>query len=330
MAVGVGSDPASRGAAGRTPSPASRTLQIEVARRFYLEDASKVVIAGELGISRFQVARLLQDARTTGVVRIFIEKLHATRDDLAAELLQAFDLRRATVLDTASDEAVEQRRAGLGALAGQELQAVLSADDVLGLPWSRSVSATVKALVALPPVDVVQLSGARWEPDHSSAPADVVRDAAAISGGRPYRFHAPFIAPDAAAAESLRRDPAFLAAQARVPTITVAVVGVGAFDPEFSTLYAAASAAEIAELREGGAVGEVSGVFIDKDGAAVSGSFASRLLTVRAEQLRGIPDVIGVCMGDERAHAVAAACRGGLLNSLVVDVPLAQALLRGD
>ncbi|MBO1754474.1 sugar-binding transcriptional regulator [Allobranchiibius sp. CTAmp26] len=317
------------GTARANPS-AVRARQIRAARRFYLEDASKVEIGRELGISRFQVARLLQSARATGVVRIHIDEVHATRDDLARDLTRAFNLQMAAVLDAAPVDTVEQRRASLGALAAQQLHSMLSPDDVLGLPWSRSVSATVAALSSLPPVDVVQLSGARWEPDHSSAPADVVRDATALSGGRPYRFHAPFVASDATAAASLRRDPAFLAAQERVPAITVAVVGVGAFDPEFSTLYTAATSAEIAELRAAGAVGEVSGVFIDVDGYPLSGSFARRLLTVSADQLRGIPDVIGVCMGDERAGAVAAACRGGLLKSLVVDVPLAQALLRGD
>lgn len=314
----------------RVHPSAVRARQIEAARRFYLEDASKVEIGRELGISRFQVARLLQSARMTGVVRIIIDEVSATRDDLGHELSRTFSLRMAAVLDGAPVETAEQRRKSLGALAAQQLQSILTRDDVLGLPWSRSVSATVTALSGLPPVDVVQLSGARWEPDHSSAPADVVRDAAALSGGRPYRFHAPFIASDAAAASSLRRDPAFLAAQDRVPAITVAVVGVGAFDPGFSTLYAAATPEEIHELRDAGAVGEVSGVFIDVDGYPLTGSFARRLLTVRADQLRGIPDVIGVCMGDERAGAVAAACRGGLLNSLVVDVPLAHALLRGD
>ena len=316
--------------AGRPHPSAVRSLQIEAARRFYLEDASKIEIGRDLGISRFQVARLLQSARATGVVRILIDEVHATRDDLARDLSRTFNLQMAAVLDAAPMDSVDQRRASLGALAAQQLQSMLSPDDVLGLPWSRSVSATVTALSSLPPVEVVQLSGARWEPDHSSAPADVVRDAASLSGGRPYRFHAPFVASDAAAVASLRRDPAFLAAQERVAAITVAVVGVGAFDPEFSTLYTAATAAEIAELRGAGAVGEVSGVFIDVDGYPLSGSFARRLLTVSADQLRGIPDVIGVCMGDERAGAVAAACRGGLLNSLVVDVPLAQALLRGD
>jgi hypothetical protein len=43
-----------------------------VARRYYLQEQSKVDIAALLGISRFKVARLLDEARSTGLVRIEI------------------------------------------------------------------------------------------------------------------------------------------------------------------------------------------------------------------------------------------------------------------
>ncbi len=321
----------SRPALTRDYTAAQVSLQLKVARRFYVEDVSKVEIGKEFGISRFQVARLLQAARESGLVRISIDDHGAVREDLARRLVDALDLRSAQVLGSARTATPpDVIRADLGELAAQELSRTLDADDVLGLPWSRSVSAMVAALTTLPPVDVVQLSGARWAPEDSTATADVVRDVAAIGGGRAYRFHAPFVATGTTAAESLRLDPAYLAAQQQMAAITVAVVGIGAFDPTLSTLHAAATAVEIAELRAGGAVGEISGVFIDAAGRAVDGSFPCRLITVSAAQLKAIPNVIGVCMGKERAEATAAACRGGFVDSLVVDVPLAHELLRDD
>ncbi|MEO8749118.1 sugar-binding domain-containing protein [Dermatophilaceae bacterium Sec6.4] len=312
---------------------ATREMLVTVARRYYLEDASKVAIAAELGISRFRVARLLTLAREAGVVRIRVESGPGDHGELAAAITERLGLRRCAVLNgAAGDSSPQARRIRLGELAAAELSAVLTPSDVLGLPWSRSASATVAALRTLPPIDIVQLSGARYEPgaDQIASPADMVRDLAAMGGGRSYRFHAPFVAPDRAAADYLRKDPAFIAAHEHVTSVTVAIVGVGVFEPELSTLYGAASAAEIEELRAGGAVGEVSGVFVDAFGDNVASQFARRLLTTSDVELRAIPNVIGVCMGAERAAAVTAACRGGLLNSLVLDVPLAQELLSAD
>jgi len=42
------------------------------ARRYFLDGASKIEIAQELGISRFRVARLLDAALRDGIVRIEI------------------------------------------------------------------------------------------------------------------------------------------------------------------------------------------------------------------------------------------------------------------
>src|SRR5436305_13217299 len=52
--------------------PSDVVLAARVARQFYLEGASKVDIADQLGISRFRVARLLDSAREAGMVRIEI------------------------------------------------------------------------------------------------------------------------------------------------------------------------------------------------------------------------------------------------------------------
>src|SRR5579863_159707 len=52
--------------------PAEIVLAARVAREFYLGGVSKVDIADRLGISRFRVARLLEGARDSGMVRIEI------------------------------------------------------------------------------------------------------------------------------------------------------------------------------------------------------------------------------------------------------------------
>jgi hypothetical protein len=66
-----------------------------------------------------------------------------------------------------------------------------SADDVLGLAWSRAVSAMTNALDRLPPIPVVQLTGALIQPDVADSSVDLVRQAARISGGAAHFFYAP-------------------------------------------------------------------------------------------------------------------------------------------
>ncbi len=44
-----------------------------VARRHYLDGKTKIEIADELGVSRFKIARMLEDALAQGLVKITIE-----------------------------------------------------------------------------------------------------------------------------------------------------------------------------------------------------------------------------------------------------------------
>jgi DNA-binding transcriptional regulator LsrR (DeoR family) len=55
----------------------SRERLAEVARRYYLEDRTKLDIARETGLSRFAVARMLDRARALGVVTIAVEGVNA-------------------------------------------------------------------------------------------------------------------------------------------------------------------------------------------------------------------------------------------------------------
>ncbi len=52
--------------------PLEMITTAQVARRYYLDHRSKVQIAAELGITRFKVARLLELAHTSGMVRITV------------------------------------------------------------------------------------------------------------------------------------------------------------------------------------------------------------------------------------------------------------------
>ena len=72
--------------------PAQLVLTASVARRYYLDGKSKIEIADELKLSRFKVARLLDIARSSGLVKIEIGYPGAIDVDLSSQLQDAFGL----------------------------------------------------------------------------------------------------------------------------------------------------------------------------------------------------------------------------------------------
>jgi DNA-binding transcriptional regulator LsrR (DeoR family) len=309
-----------------TGRPAQLVLIASIARRYYLEGRSKIEIAEELGLSRFKVARLLETARASGLVHIEIANPDMIDVDLSTRLRDAYDLQHAVVVDTPDDNPTILRER-LGNAAAELLSEIVTADDVLGLAWSRSVSAMTNALNRLPTIPVVQLTGALVQLDVADSSVDLVRQAARISGGAAHFFYAPTVVPDPATARALRKQPEVARTFGRFGSVTKAVVGVGLWAPGESTVYDAANEKVRRELHRRGVCGEIAGVLIDADGRPAESDLTERMIGISAAQLRAIPEVIGLAYSIARSPAVQAAIRGGFINSLVTHPSLARALV---
>ncbi len=306
--------------------PAEIVLAARVARQFYLDGVSKVDIADQLGISRFRVARLLDSARESGMVRIEIGLPGGSLDaGLSAELCAAFGLQQAFAFSF-PDQDEPALRARLGEAAGQALMDIIAPGDVLGMSWSRSLSGLAAALTRLPPCPIVQLTGAVPPPDGRDL-LDLVRSVARIGGGTAHVFYAPMIVDDAATATAIRRQADVADALALVPSVTIAVVAIGAWAPGLSTIYDACSPAERADIARLGVCGEMAGVFLRQDGHPVPTALDSRMIVTPGPLLARIPSVIAVAYGVSKCAAVRAALRGGRIHGLVTHTSLARALL---
>ena len=306
--------------------PSEVVLAARVARQYYLEGVSKVDIADRLGISRFRVARLLEGARDSGMVRIEIGLPGGTLDAaLSAELCSAFGLRHAFVFNFPDDEQALLRHR-LGEASGQALMDLITPGDVLGMSWSRTLSGLAAALTQIPPCPIVQLTGAVPPPDGRDL-LDLVRSVARVGGGPAHVFYAPMILDDAQTAAAIRRQGDNAEAFALVPSVTIAVVAIGAWAPGLSTIYDAITPAERDALAALGVCAELAGVFIGQDGRPVATPLDSRMIVTSGAALERIPFVLSVAWGVAKSTAVSAAIRGGLVHGLVTHTSLARALL---
>jgi DNA-binding transcriptional regulator LsrR (DeoR family) len=305
--------------------PSEVVLAARVARQFYLEGVSKIDIAERLGISRFRVARLLDSAREAGMVRIEIGLPGGSLDaGLSAELCAAYDLKHAFVFNFPDEEQGLRHR--LGEATGQVLMDLVTPHDVLGMSWSRALSGLTAALTQIPPCPIVQLTGAVPPPDGRDL-LDLVRSVARIGGGTAHVFYAPMILDDPQTAAAIRRQADIAEAFALVPSVTIAVVAIGAWGPGLSTIYDAVTPAEREALASLGVRAEMAGVFIGEDGKPVETPLDSRMIVTPGSALARIPFILSVAYGVKKDTAVRAAIRGGLVHGLVTHASLAKSLL---
>lgn len=306
------------------PDEALRLAQI--ARRFYLDGQSKQDIARDLGVTRFKVARLLEDARDRGVVHIEIAAPSLIDPDLSERLAAAYRLRHAIVLAVPDCPEPELRR-HLAQVTADLLTEIVTEADVLGIGYGRTLNETTAALTRLARCTTVQLAGALLGVHVSENSIELVRRVAAVSSGPAYPLYTPQVLPDPGTAETLRRQPQVAEVYRRFDDVTKAVVAVGSWKPPHSLLYEALPEGERDHLLAKGVVAELCATVVDADGNDVAPEFTDRCIAIRGYQLKAVDEVIAVAGGRDKPGAVEAVLRGGFANSLITDQVVARHLL---
>ncbi|WP_206337298.1 sugar-binding domain-containing protein [Streptomyces sp. Z26] len=313
--------------------PAELMQAAAMARRFYLEGKSKIQIADEFGVSRFKVARVLETALERDLVRIEI-RVPAELDADRSDALRAhYGLRHVVVVESpteagtadADDAAADPEN--LGEVAADLLGELVTDGDVLGLAWGRSTIHMAAALRQLPPCTVVQLTGVYDAGTADRGSVEAVRRAAEVAGGEAHPIYAPMLLPDTATASALRSQTGIARAFEYFDKVTVAAVSIGSWEPGISTVHDMLSDEERDHYSSLGVAAEMSAHLFDAEGRRIGRDLGERCITVEAERLRRVPEVVAIAGGQRKAAAIDAVLRSGLVTSLVTDTAAADQLL---
>lgn len=307
-------------------NPLHRIQAANVARRHFIGRQNKSDIAKDLSLSRFKVARLIEDAIENGIVSFVINEPSDIDTGLSEAIRQRFGLTAAIVLkgpSTSARAAIEP----LGALAAQVLEETLTDGQVLGVAWGRTLAAMARELTSLPKVDVVQVAGNPSGLEFTQHPVELVRRIAGLSGGRPYPIYAPMWVDEEGLAEHLRSQTEIAHALALCDKLDVMVVGIGSWSPPESCLCDAFPESWLADALHQGVKADLCRTLIDARGNDVESPLDRLAIGITREQLRRVPNVIGIGGGMEKIHAIRAALIGKWLNTLVTDSGVARQLL---
>jgi len=189
----------------------SRAALAEVARLYYVRELTQQEIAQRLGVSRFKVVRLLEQARSEGVVRFEIDEPVPVDDALAQMLEERFDLERAVVVES-----------DVAAAAAALLPRLVRARDVLGVGWGETLARIASALDTTPPrVPVVQICGAIAGLVPGTGPTELAARYAAWTGGRFHPLEAPAVADERALRRAVRPTTSIF------DRVSIALMGIG-------------------------------------------------------------------------------------------------------
>lgn len=300
---------------------------IQASRLYYELGETQSRVAEILGVTRPQVSRLLKRARAEGVVEIRIVDQVTADSPVADALRDRFGLAAVHLAPgLVGPEEVSRRM--IGRLGADVLRSAIRDGAVVGIGDGASISAVADALVAEEPhretgATVVPLCGGYWFSGPAREPFRRVADGIV---GVPIGLLAPGLVDDPATKDAL-------VAHAGVRRIIdlwdrLEVAGFGIGGPVWS---AAALGPDIAdELRAAGAVGEILVTPFDIDGRLVGAALRARTIGFDVRELGRVPVRIGVAGGPAKVRPILGALRGGLVTTLVTDLPTAEAVVALD
>ncbi|HLM20850.1 MAG TPA: sugar-binding transcriptional regulator [Propionibacteriaceae bacterium] len=303
-------------------------LLAKIARMYYERGIRQPQIAADLNISQSRVSRLLQQASELGIVRTTVSLPSGVYTDMEEQLEARYGLLTALIVEPGGDVV-----RALGATAAIYLRETLTSGDILGISsCSSTLLATADAMrpkTGLVVKAVTQLVGGNGD---QVGPTRLIARFANLTGARAALLPSPALVKNDMVRRALLADPAVTSVRQIWNELSVALVGVCSIQcsPLLHRSGKAIDPDQRPELMQLGAVDEVCLRFFDQDGNLINSPLNDRVMAISPKQLKAVPRRIGVAGGPEKLTAIAAAVKGGWINTLITDLETAQRLLHAQ
>jgi len=305
-------------------------LLSRVAWYYHHDGLTQHEIGQRLGLSRIKVSRLLEKGKRTGIIGITIHSRHRGCLELETRLREAYDLREAIVippLEAGPGDPTVQTNERLAQAAASYLMNFLVEGSLLAIGWGDTVTRTLDRLGYLlghTGASVMTLTGGVSAYVHMIGGLN----AALAQAHRLFMIPSPLVVASRVTAEALRGEPAVRDVLTMASTANYALIGVGAMNESASFVRGGyVSTAEMIRYRRQGAVGDLLGRFLDREGRVLDLEIHDRIVGIDLATLGRMPCVIGAAGGVQKTEAIRGALAGGYLDIVITDQPTATAIL---
>lgn len=307
---------------------------------YYQDNMNQKEIGDYLGISRSSVLRMLQKGRENGIVTI---ELHNPASynygKLEKKIETKYGLRDVVIVEESILDSKYEAASHLFGQAAQYLHDVFNEGDQIGVTMGSTLNNVVETnktfekygnLMFVPMVGGVSgstISGTDMQGN------ELARKFADKFGGTYTQFLSPAVFSDKTILQYFLQEKAVNYIFDEFKKINVAVMGIGTTKIDDHTLLKAGYVTpdELRRLREDGAVGDIAFQFYDCEGRAERFRFFNdRVAAMPLNRIRDLSLKIGIANGEEKAEAVMAAVRGGLINVLITNKECAQYLMKAE
>ena len=299
-----------------------KLLMRDAATLYYEKHLTQQEIAKVLGCSRQTVSKLLNDAVEERVVEIIIHDPQVDCRELEEQICNVFGIRSCVVCGVSGKDAALQRLMTVKKAAEYLLPILQKGGQNVAISWGRTVQEFIHTLPETPTKGnvVFPLFGAT---DHERAyfsSNELARSLADKLDATVKCAWFPYLPDGETDCDLLRQLSYYKSMQERWNTADLAIVGIG--NTEILEIFGKTFGYSDIHDR---AIGDVATHFFDAAGELVN--LYENTLCASVDNLKHAKETVAIACGKEKAQAIAAALRTGVIDTLITDEQTARYIL---
>ncbi|MDO4680409.1 MAG: sugar-binding transcriptional regulator [Aerococcus sp.] len=305
---------------------------IKVASMYYEEGLTQAEIARQRGVSRSLIAKYLKEAKDLGIVEVVIksESIYTARLERALE--RQYHLKNAIVVDTQDLQAAEVGKR-VSQRAALYLHDIIDSYTRIGISWGNSLRRMVDSFPYMnhSEAELIPLIGGLSDDYFDIQSNQLCYELARKMRATAKYLYAPALVSNGVIRRELANNRAIQSVLSEGSEVELALVGISSLDQETNMRNIGyVDNQQFQELQQQGAVGVINSRFYDEAGQELNNEINQSVLGITLNDLRAIPQVMTVVVGDQKLHAIEVALRTGMINMIVTTNTIAEQLTQKD
>ncbi|HWR28480.1 MAG TPA: sugar-binding domain-containing protein [Negativicutes bacterium] len=297
---------------------------VKIAELHFIENYSQAKIAEMLSLSKPTVSRMVRRAVETGLVSIRINSTMHNFQKLAKDVENRYGLHKVFVVRS-NDNDIESMKSDAARYAAEYVCSIANNNDLIGMSHGSTVFHILKHLqpVASISVNAIQLIGNGTSNYPYVQGSYVVQELARILGGTAYVMPLP-MSVRSKLLHTLFMEEGFVQAHfKRFNNLKIAVVGIGTQVIQYETEEIRPLIAIPSDF-----AGEICCRLFSDEGEPLETGYQEHCFGISFDELRAVPEVIGLAVGSNKLRAVKGALKTGMIKTLITDERIASYLLQ--
>ncbi|WHA44053.1 sugar-binding transcriptional regulator [Agrobacterium larrymoorei] len=296
---------------------------------YHVEGLTQAQIAERMSLTRRRVNELLAAALDQGVVRISFNSPLMENVELEAALRDRYDLANVVVVPTPEDES--QISTAIGRGTAMFLDRLIQANEpaALGVGWGATLRETANHITPanIPQIKVRSMMGGLTRGSEINT-FEIVRRFAQMLKAECHYLAAPIYVDSPASQAAILTQPFFADLLADATAVDISILSVGDVSSKsLQVRYGLPAETDIGELVALGAVGDILGRYLDKDGCEINHPLNRQVISPSIEDYRKISTRIIASGGEHKTKILRSCLTAGLATILITDSDNAVALL---